>query len=58
MALIIATVRGIQLYGGGRNREMDGNKEPGDAAIRKDFPRSWQDLNNAFIVSGRTPIQK
>lgn len=56
---LIATVRGIpQLYYGSEIG-MNGDKNKGDADIRKDFPGGWNgDTNNAFIKSGRTPEQE
>lgn len=60
MALtLIATVRGIpQLYYGSEIG-MTGNKDKGDADIRKDFPGGWSgDTNNAFTKTGRTEEQE
>jgi glycosidase len=60
MALtLVATIRGIpQLYYGSEIG-MDGNKDKGDADIRKDFPGGWKDdSNNAFTKSGRTEAQQ
>jgi glycosidase len=38
---------------------MAGNKEKGDADIRRDFPGGWkEDTNNAFTNDGRTATQK
>ena len=38
---------------------MTGDKEKGDADIRRDFPGGWQnDTNNAFIKEGRTAEQQ
>ena len=56
---LIATVRGIpQLYYGSEIG-MTGDKEKGDADIRRDFPGGWQnDTNNAFIKEGRTAEQQ
>jgi len=56
---LIATVRGIpQLYYGSEIG-MNGDKNKGDADIRKDFPGGWKgDTNNAFLKSGRTPEQE
>jgi glycosidase len=56
---LIATVRGIpQLYYGSEIG-MNGDKNKGDADIRKDFPGGWKgDTNNAFVKSGRTPEQE
>ena len=55
---ILATVRGIpQLYYGSEIG-MAGNKDEGDAGIRKDFPGGWEgDANNAFTKKGRTETQ-
>ncbi|MBK0370588.1 glycoside hydrolase family 13 protein [Flavobacterium agrisoli] len=55
---LLATVRGIpQLYYGSEIG-MDGDKNNGDADIRKDFPGGWpNDPQNAFIASGRTEQQ-
>ncbi len=60
MALtLIATIRGIpQLYYGSEIG-MAGNKDKGDADIRKDFPGGWNgDTNNAFTKAGRTEEQQ
>jgi glycosidase len=60
MALtLIATIRGIpQLYYGSEIG-MTGNKDKGDADIRKDFPGGWNgDTNNAFTKAGRTEEQQ
>ena len=56
---LLATVRGIpQLYYGSEIG-MAGNKNKGDADIRKDFPGGWNgDINNAFTKSGRTIEQQ
>jgi glycosidase len=56
---LIATVRGIpQLYYGSEIG-MDGDKNKGDADIRKDFPGGWNsDSKNAFVKSGRTEEQQ
>jgi glycosidase len=56
---LIATVRGIpQLYYGSEIG-MAGDKNKGDADIRKDFPGGWNgDTNNAFNKSGRTAEQQ
>ena len=56
---LIATVRGIpQLYYGSEIG-MDGDKNKGDADIRKDFPGGWNsDSKNAFVKSGRTDEQQ
>ncbi|MES2575057.1 MAG: glycoside hydrolase family 13 protein [Bacteroidota bacterium] len=55
---IIATVRGIPQIYYGSEIGMDGNKDRGDADIRYDFPGGWNgDANNAFVKTGRTPIQ-
>lgn len=56
---LIATVRGIpQLYYGSEIG-MAGDKNKGDADIRKDFPGGWDgDTNNAFTKSGRTEEQQ
>jgi glycosidase len=55
---LIATTRGIpQLYYGSEIG-MQGNKNLGDADIRKDFPGGWQeDTKNAFTKDGRTTEQ-
>lgn len=55
---LIATTRGIpQLYYGSEIG-MSGNKDKGDADIRRDFPGGWKgDANNAFTASGRTAEQ-
>jgi glycosidase len=38
---------------------MDGDKNKGDADIRKDFPGGWNnDSKNAFVKSGRTDEQQ
>ena len=56
---LIATIRGIpQLYYGSEIG-MAGNKDKGDADIRKDFPGGWNDdTNNAFTKAGRTEEQQ
>ena len=56
---LIATVRGIpQLYYGSEIG-MAGDKNKGDADIRKDFPGGWNsDTNNAFNKAGRTAEQQ
>jgi glycosidase len=56
---LIATVRGIpQLYYGSEIG-MAGDKNKGDADIRKDFPGGWNgDNNNAFTKAGRTNEQQ
>jgi glycosidase len=56
---LIATVRGIpQLYYG-TEIGMAGDKNKGDADIRKDFPGGWNgDTNNAFTKAGRTNEQQ
>jgi len=56
---LIATVRGIpQLYYGSEIG-MAGDKNKGDADIRRDFPGGWNgDSNNAFTKSGRTEEQQ
>ena len=56
---LIATVRGIpQLYYGSEIG-MAGDKNKGDADIRKDFPGGWNgDTNNAFTKAGRTDEQQ
>ncbi len=56
---LLATVRGIpQLYYGSEIG-MAGDKNKGDADIRKDFPGGWNgDSNNAFTKSGRTIEQQ
>ena len=56
---LLATVRGIpQLYYGSEIG-MAGDKNKGDADIRKDFPGGWNgDINNAFTKSGRTIEQQ
>jgi glycosidase len=56
---LIATVRGIpQLYYGSEIG-MAGEKNKGDADIRKDFPGGWNgDTNNAFTKAGRTNEQQ
>jgi glycosidase len=56
---LIATIRGIpQLYYGSEIG-MAGNKDKGDADIRKDFPGGWNgDTNNAFSKAGRTEEQQ
>jgi glycosidase len=56
---LIATVRGIpQLYYGSEIG-MAGDKNKGDADIRKDFPGGWNgDTNNAFTKAGRTNEQQ
>jgi glycosidase len=56
---LIATIRGIpQLYYGSEIG-MAGNKDKGDADIRKDFPGGWiGDTNNAFTKAGRTEEQQ
>ncbi len=56
---LIATVRGIpQLYYGSEIG-MAGDKNKGDADIRKDFPGGWNgDNNNAFTKAGRTDEQQ
>lgn len=56
---LIATVRGIpQLYYGSEIG-MAGDKNKGDADIRKDFPGGWNgDTNNAITKSGRTEEQQ
>lgn len=56
---LIATVRGIpQLYYGSEIG-MSGDKNKGDADIRRDFPGGWNgDSNNAFVNSGRTVEQQ
>ena len=55
---LLATVRGIpQLYYGSEIG-MAGNKDNGDADIRRDFPGGWEgDTNNAFTKEGRTAGQ-
>ena len=55
---LLATVRGIpQLYYGSEIG-MAGNKDNGDADIRRDFPGGWEgDANNAFTKEGRTAGQ-
>jgi len=56
---LIATVRGIpQLYYGSEIG-MAGDKNKGDADIRRDFPGGWNgDTNNAFTEAGRTAEQQ
>ena len=56
---LIATVRGIpQLYYG-TEIGMAGDKNKGDADIRKDFPGGWNgDNNNAFTKAGKTDEQQ
>ena len=56
---LLATTRGIpQLYYGSEIG-MAGNKDKGDADIRKDFPGGWNgDANNAFTAVGRTAEQQ
>ena len=56
---LIATARGIpQLYYG-TEIGMAGDKNKGDADIRKDFPGGWNgDNNNAFTKAGRTDEQQ
>ena len=56
---LIATIRGIpQLYYGSEIG-LAGNKDKGDADIRKDFPGGWiGDTNNAFTKAGRTEEQQ
>jgi len=56
---LLATVRGIpQLYYGSEIG-MSGDKNKGDADIRKDFPGGWYgDANNAFTQSGRNTEQQ
>jgi glycosidase len=56
---LIATARGIpQLYYGSEIG-MAGDKNKGDADIRKDFPGGWNgDTNNAFTKAGRTDEQQ
>jgi glycosidase len=56
---LISTVRGIpQLYYGSEIG-MQGNKNNGDGAIRRDFPGGWAtDKNNAFTKEGRTEKQQ
>ncbi|UQD55890.1 glycoside hydrolase family 13 protein [Flavobacterium sp. K5-23] len=56
---LIATVRGIpQLYYGSEIG-MSGDKNIGDADIRQGFPGGWKgDKNNAFLKTGRTPVQE
>jgi len=60
MALaLIATIRGIPQIYYGSEIGMAGNKEKGDADIRRDFPGGWkEDTNNAFTNEGRTATQK
>lgn len=60
MALaLIATIRGIPQIYYGSEIGMAGNKEKGDADIRRDFPGGWKgDANNAFTNEGRTATQK
>jgi len=55
---LIATARGIpQLYYGSEIG-MAGDKNKGDADIRRDFPGGWNgDTNNAFTKAGRTTEQ-
>ncbi|WP_415580858.1 glycoside hydrolase family 13 protein [Flavobacterium longum] len=55
---LVATVRGIpQLYTGSEIG-MKGDKNQGDADIRRDFPGGWPgDANNAFTKAGRTAEQ-
>jgi len=54
----LLTTRGIpQLYYG-TEILMTGTKEQGDGRLRKDFPGGWPgDTTNAFVRSGRTPMQ-
>ncbi len=55
---LIATVRGIPQIYYGSEIGMAGNKDKGDADIRRDFPGGWNgDTNNAFTKSGRTEEQ-
>ncbi len=56
---LFATARGIpQLYYGSEIG-MAGDKNKGDADIRKDFPGGWNgDNNNAFTKAGRTDEQQ
>ena len=56
---LIATARGIpQLYYGSEIG-IAGDKNKGDADIRKDFPGGWNgDNNNAFTKAGRTDEQQ
>jgi neopullulanase len=60
MALtLIATVRGIPQIYYGSEIGMKGNKNNGDADIRKDFPGGWTtDSSNAFTKAGRTKEQQ
>lgn len=55
---LLATVRGIpQLYYGSEIG-MAGDKNKGDADIRRDFPGGWNgDSNNAFTKAGRNEEQ-
>jgi glycosidase len=59
MALtIISTVRGIPQIYYGSEIGMSGDKNKGDADIRRDFPGGWKgDTNNAFTATGRTAEQ-
>lgn len=59
MALtIMATVRGIPQIYYGSEIGMSGDKNKGDADIRRDFPGGWKgDTNNAFSATGRTAEQ-
>ena len=56
---LIATVRGIPQIYYGSEIGMGGDKGKGDGDIRRDFPGGWlTDANNAFIVAGRSEVQK
>ncbi len=56
---LIATVRGIPQIYYGTEILMTGDKNNGDAFIRKDFPGGWPgDTLNAFTKNGRTAQQE
>jgi glycosidase len=60
MALaFVLTSRGIPEIYYGSEILMQGNKEKGDGAIRKDFPGGWPgDTTDAFVAAGRTVQQE
>jgi glycosidase len=59
MLTLLATMRGIPQIYYGSEIGMKGDKNLGDADIRRDFPGGWaNDENNAFKTEGRTSEQE
>ena len=56
---LMATIRGIPQIYYGSEIGIQGDKNKGDADIRRDFPGGWAtDSQNAFVANQRTETQK